>query len=297
MSNQKITCFGEVLWDIFPEHKKIGGAPLNVALRLKSIGIESSIITRVGNDDLGKDIIKYTNERGLSSHTFQVDKHYKTGEVLVTLDNQNTASYEISQPVAWDFIEYSEIAVEEVKKSDAIIFGSLASRNKISRDTLFRLLDYAKFKILDVNLRPPHYNAELLLELMQKADFIKLNDEELDEISGHFKLQKSALEDQVKAVAVHTNTNQICVTKGGKGATLFYNQAFYHNKGYKIKVVDTVGAGDSFLATLISEILQGVHPQKAIDYSCAVGAMVAGSEGANPIFHEKEIEDFIRSQE
>ncbi len=296
MSNQKITCFGEVLWDIFPEHKKIGGAPLNVALRLKSMGIVSSIITRVGNDDLGRDILEYASDRGLSNITFQIDKKHKTGEVQVILDNENTASYTISQPVAWDFIEYSEIALDEVKKSDAIIFGSLASRSKVSRDTLFRLLDHARFKILDVNLRPPHYNAELLSELMQKADFIKLNDEELEEISVHFKLQKNTLEGQVKAVSAYTNTNQICITKGGEGATLFYNNGFYHNKGYKIKVVDTVGAGDSFLATLISKILQGSHPQKAIDYACAVGAMVAGSNGANPIFEEKEIEDFIRSQ-
>ncbi len=292
----KITCFGEVLWDIFPKHKKIGGAPLNVALRLKSMGIDSSIITKIGNDDLGKDIMKYVEERGLPTNTFQVDKQYKTGEVLVILDHENTATYEINQPVAWDFIEYSEVIKEEVKRSDAIIFGSLASRNDASRDTLFQLLDIAKFKILDVNLRPPHYDAILLSELMKKADFIKLNDEELVEICAHFKIHKNTLEDQVKAIATYTNTNQICITKGGKGATLFYNNAFCNNSGYKVKVVDTVGAGDSFLATLISELLHGNDPQKSIDFACAVGAMVAGSKGANPVFTKKQIQDFIKSK-
>ncbi|GAA4272543.1 carbohydrate kinase [Aquimarina gracilis] len=292
----KITCFGEVLWDIFPEHKKIGGAPLNVALRLKSMGVNSSIITKVGNDALGKEIIRYALERGLPVNTFQIDEQHRTGEVLVTLDHENTASYEISRPVAWDFIEYSKNAAEKIKTSDAVIFGSLASRNRISRDTLLQLLDHAKFKILDVNLRPPHYNTELLLELMQKADFIKLNDEELEEICTYFKIPENTLEDQVKAIAEYTNTDQICMTKGGKGATLFYDNVFYHNSGYKVKVVDTVGAGDSFLATLISEILKEHHPQKAIDRACAVGAMVAGSKGANEIFSEIEIENFIRSQ-
>ncbi len=292
----KITCFGEVLWDIFPKHKKIGGAPLNVALRLKSMGIDSSIITKIGNDDLGKDIMKYVDERGLPTNTFQVDKQHKTGEVLVTLDHENTATYEISQPVAWDFIEYSEVVKEEVKRSDAVIFGSLASRNYVSRNTLLQLLDAARFKVLDVNLRPPHYDAILLSELMKKADFIKLNDEELEEICRHFKIHKNTLEDQVKAIATYTNTNQICITMGGKGAILFYNNAFYNNSGYTIKVVDTVGAGDSFLATLISELLHENDPQKSIDFACAVGAMVAGSKGANPVFTKKQIQDFIESK-
>ncbi len=292
----KITCFGEVLWDIFPDHKKVGGAPLNVALRLHSIGIESSIITKIGDDNLGKDILRYAKDRGLSTDTFQVDKQYKTGEVLVTLDKENTATYEISRPVAWDFITYSEKIADQVKASDAIVFGSLASRNDVSRNTLLNLLDKANFKILDVNLRPPHYDRALLSELMSKADFIKLNDEELEEICIHFDIHKDKFEDQVKAIASYTNTNQICITKGGKGATLLHNGIFYHNKGYTIKVVDTVGAGDSFLATLISELLQGKEPQEAIDLSCAVGAMVAGSTGANPIFTKKEIQDFIINQ-
>ncbi|WP_378172305.1 carbohydrate kinase [Aquimarina sp. SS2-1] len=292
----KISCFGEVLWDIFPHHKKIGGAPLNVALRLKTMGIDSSIITRVGMDDLGHDIITYINKHGLSSETVQKDNQYHTGEVLVSLDKEGTASYEISRPVAWDFISITEEALKEVKASDAIIFGSLAARNDISRKTLFRLLDEAKFKILDVNLRPPYYDANLLSKLMKRADFIKLNDEELDEICNHFSIKETALHEQIKEIANHTNTDQICVTKGGKGATLFYEGSLYHNNGYKIEVVDTVGAGDSFLATLISKLLKDTEPQLALDYACAIGAMVAGSEGANPVFEDKEIEDFISSQ-
>ncbi|MFD2561308.1 carbohydrate kinase family protein [Aquimarina rubra] len=292
----KISCFGEVLWDIFPHHKKIGGAPLNVALRLKTMGIDSSIITRVGVDDLGHDLIAYIDKQGLSSETIQKDYQHHTGEVLVNLDSEGTASYEISRPVAWDFINSSKEALRDVKASDAIIFGSLAARNDISRKTLFDLLDEAKFKILDVNLRPPHYDSALLSELMKRANFIKLNDEELDEICNHFSIKETTLHKQIKEIANHTNTDQICVTKGGKGATLFYEGSLYHNNGYKIEVVDTVGAGDSFLATLISKLLQKSDPQLALDFACAIGAMVAGSEGANPVFEDKEIEDFIANQ-
>ncbi|WP_035084520.1 MULTISPECIES: carbohydrate kinase [Aquimarina] len=292
----KITCFGEVLWDIFPNHKKIGGAPLNVALRLKTIGIDASIITKVGNDDLGEDIIQYINKQGLSLDTIQKDYQYHTGEVLVSLDKEGTASYEISRPVAWDFIENTQKADEEVNISDAFIFGSLAARNNVSRNTLFKLLNKAKFKILDVNLRPPHYDAQLLNDLMKRADFIKLNDEELDEICIHFGIKESTLEEQIKSIAAYTNTSQICITKGGKGATLYYNNSFYHNDGYTIKVVDTVGAGDSFLATLISKLVEKNEPQLSVNYACAIGAMVAGSAGANPVFSDREVQDFIKSQ-
>ncbi|MDY8138045.1 carbohydrate kinase [Aquimarina sp. 2201CG5-10] len=293
----KITCFGEVLWDIFPKHKKIGGAPLNVALRLHTMGITSSIITRIGEDDLGTEIVTYIKEQGLSIETIQKDSSYTTGEVLVSLDDEGTASYEISKPVAWDFIESTDRSINEVKSADAIIFGSLASRNKISKSTLFRLLEVSKFKILDVNLRPPHYDSQLLLELMNKADFIKLNDEELDEICDYFTIAKTTIEEQVKAISGYTKTDQICITKGGKGATLFYKNIFYHNQGYKVKVIDTVGAGDSFLATLTSGLLQKKDPQNTIDYACAVGAMVAGSAGANPVFSDSEIKSFMFSNQ
>ncbi len=292
----KITCFGEVLWDIFPTHKKIGGAPLNVALRFNSMGVESSVITKTGNDTLGDDIKKYVKEHDLSINNFQIGAKYKTGEVLITLDQNKAATYQISKPVAWDFIAYTDSAKEEVENSDAIIFGSLACRNEVSRDTLFRLLDDAKFKILDINLRPPHYTEDLLLQLMKKADFIKLNDEELEEICAHLNIREAALEERIQEIADSVNSRQICITKGGKGATLFYNNRFYHNAGYKIKVIDTVGAGDSFLAALISELMQGKKPQDAIDYACAMGALVAGSKGANSSFTKEEVINFISAQ-
>ncbi len=292
----KITSFGEVLWDIFPEQKKIGGAPLNVALRLNAMGVQSSILTRIGNDDLGSDIKDYAKQRGILVDAVQIDNHYKTGEVLVTLDNENTATYKISKPVAWDFIEYSDTMKKIVKESDAFVFGSLASRNEVSRKTLFQLLENAKFKILDVNLRPPHYTTDLLLELMQKADFIKLNDEELEEICAEFKILTDTIENKILEVSKRTNTSQICITKGSQGAILFFQNHFYYNKGYKVKVIDTVGAGDSFLATLVCGLLNEELPQLSIDIACAVGAMVAAKKGANPIFSKKEIIEFIEKQ-
>lgn len=282
-------CFGEVLWDIFPTHKKIGGAPLNVGLRMSSLGAISTIISRVGVDKHGADIISFLNDHNVSSDLILVEEEYKTGVVNVMINEKGNASYDIMYPSSWDKITLTNEMIEKVSESDVFIFGSLICRDEISRLTLCSLLEKAKYKVFDVNLRTPYYTIEVVNELMLKADFIKLNDEELWEISRKLESPYNSFEQNIKFIAEKTNTKQICVTKGAFGAVLYYNDKFYYNSGYFITVVDTVGAGDSFLATLIVRLLRGKSPQKSLNYACAVGALVAGQEGANPKISEKEI--------
>ena len=286
-------CFGEVLWDIFPTHKKIGGAPLNVALRMNSLGVETAMISRVGEDGNGEDILSFLSSQEITTDLIQVTKEYKTGAVNVMINEKGNASYDILYPSAWDKIVETEIMDKVISEADVFVFGSLICRDEVSRITLLNLLDKAKYKVLDANLRAPYYTTEILNNLMQKADFIKLNDEELREISRELGSPYNSFEQNIKFIAEKTNTKQVCVTKGEFGAVLYYNDKFYYNSGYFIKVVDTVGAGDSFLASLIVKLLRGKSPQKALNYACAVGALVAGQEGANPKINEKEIKKFM----
>ena len=286
-------CFGEVLWDIFPTHKKIGGAPLNVALRMNSLGVETTMISRVGADENGEDILFFLSSQEITTDLIQVTKEYKTGAVHVMINEKGNAFYDILYPSAWDKIVETEIMDKVISEADVFVFGSLASRDEVSRETLISLLDKAKYKVFDANLRAPYYTTEVLNNLMQKADFIKLNDEELREISRELGSPYNSFEQNIKFIAEKTNTKQVCVTKGEFGAVLYYNDKFYYNSGYFIKVVDTVGAGDSFLASLLIRLLRGKSPQKALNYACAVGALVAGEEGANPKINEKEIKKFM----
>ncbi|MGJ8744741.1 carbohydrate kinase family protein [Polaribacter sp.] len=288
----KIVCFGEVLWDVFPTHKKIGGAPLNVAIRLKSLGNEVSMISAVGNDDLAKPILENINGLNINAKAVAILEDYNTGEVTVTLNEKGAATYEIVHPKAWDKIPFTEASSALVKQADAFVFGSLITRDEVSKETLFQLLDVAKYAIFDVNLRAPFYTKEVLIALMQKANFIKFNDDELYEISAFLGSPFHNLEQNIHFIAQKTKTAHICVTKGEHGAVLFYNNALFYNSGYKIKVADTVGSGDSFLASLISKLINGEKPQKAIDFACAVGALVAKNEGANPEITENEIVEF-----
>ena len=290
----KIVCFGEVLFDVFPTHRKIGGAPLNVGLRMASLGIDTQIISRIGQDEIGKELLDFVSQNGVSTDSIQVDNTFATGEVLVKLDEKGSASYTINYPVAWDKIEATPEAQSVVANADALVFGSLVCRDNTSYQSLLSLLNSAKYKIFDVNLRAPFYTKELLSDLMNKADFIKFNDDELYEISEYLGSPFHSLEQNIQFIAEKTNTKHICVTKGSHGAVLLYNNQLFYNSGYKITVADTVGAGDSFLAGLLTQLLTGIAPQKAIDFACALGALVAQNEGANPKISPETIAKFMQ---
>ena len=213
--------------------------------------------------------------------------------VNVILNEKGNASYDIHYPSAWDKIEPSVSNTSIVEEADFFVYGSLASRDAVSRNTLKQLLEVANYKIFDVNLRVPHYTQKTLIDLMNAANFIKFNDDELFEIANYLKSTHKSLEQNIKFIAKETNTEAICVTLGSHGAVLFWENKFYHNCGFKVKVIDTVGSGDSFLASLIVKLLGEKDPQYAINYACAVGAIVAQYEGANPEISQAEIDEFL----
>ena len=296
MSSVQVVCFGEVLWDIFPTYKIIGGAPLNVGLRLKSFGVNAAMISSVGEDQNGREVIDHLKQHKMDHSYIQKDPDLPTGSVMVALDEQGTASYEIHKPVAWDHIQLTQANIELVSQADVFVFGSLVCREKNSRHTLVKLIDHANFKVFDVNLRAPYYKMSWVIELMKKADFIKMNDEELDEICVALGHEKITLEAQIAFIAKETNTEAICITRGGDGAVLFQDNKHFYNEGFRVIVEDTVGAGDSFLATLIKRlVLENCHPQTAIDHACAVGSLVASKRGANARLTSMEIEELMNS--
>ena len=286
-------CFGEVLFDNFPKHSKIGGAPLNVSLRLQSYGINVAVISSVGKDGNGKKIISYLKKSGVNTKNITVQEEYQTGCVNVVLNEKGIASYDIAYPVAWDKIVHKESQEGVVANSDFFVFGSLVCRDALSRSTLFELLKLAPYKVFDVNLRIPYYTQELLQDLMLASDFIKFNDDELFEIALTMGSKFNSLEQTIEFIAKETNTDTICVTKGAYGAVLYISGTFYYNSGYRIKVLDTVGSGDSFLASILYKLFNNEKPQDAINFGCAVGAMVAKSEGANPILTDLKIKKFM----
>ncbi len=298
--NKKINAvsYGEVLFDVFGDEKKIGGAPLNLALRTASFGFPVSMISAVGNDEDGKLICDYINENQLDTSGMVTTSDYETGIVQVILNDSGSATYKIKFPSAWDFIELNENVRNIVKDADVFFFGSLICRNDVSRKTLFTLLDSNSemFKVFDVNLRKPFYNMELLEQLMNKADFIKFNDEEIFEIASELGFKSDNIEENINFISEKTNTNSICVTLGKHGSFLLWNGKLYQHSGHPVQVADTVGAGDSFLASLIAKLLSDKNPEAALDFASAVGALVASYSGANPTLKSEEIEKFMKEK-
>ncbi len=289
----RVVSFGEILWDKLPSGKVPGGAPLNFAYRLNSFQNSLSIISKVGDDSLGKGLTDFLNKNGLDTEHIQISKIYKTGEVNVSIDKNGIADYDILNPVAWDDISLNLKNIELTKNSSVFVFGSLICRNMTSRRTLKELLKIAPFKLFDINLRSPYYNMNLIEELMLSSDFIKFNYEEIEEISTIYINKKATLENMIETISEKTKTKNICVTMGEKGACYYTNNSFYYQDGFKINVLDTVGAGDSFLATLVEGILNKTKPQEILKKACAVAALVASKRGATTKVSLTEINNLI----
>lgn len=289
-SNQNVVCFGEVLWDMLPTGKMPGGAPMNVAIHLRNFGNSVSLISKVGTDDLGKELLEYLISKDMDIRYIQVGQTHLTGVVKVNLDNAQNVSYKIIAPVAWDYIGFDLDAQEIVAESAAFVFGSLAARSEQTFETLKAYLKVAKNKILDINLRYPNYDKPVLEFLLQNTDLLKINEEELVILSDYF-LQSNDLENQVKELSQKYEIPIICVTLGANGAVLFQNNQFYDFGGFRVEVVDTIGSGDSFLAMLISHQLSQKSIQETLENACAVGALVAQTSGATPAITFEQIEN------
>jgi fructokinase len=284
-----ICSFGEVLWDDFPSGRLPGGAPMNVAIGLQNLGIPTAMISRVGQDELGRDIKAFMQSQNCSTDWVQTDPQHGTGIVKVHASPTGENRYEIVQPIAWDFIECTPETIELVKQAKAIIFGTLACRDAVSRNTLLTLLKSAPLKIYDVNFRPPFYDQALVEMLLAQADIVKMNDDELNIISAWYAMENTGETAQMQYLKDKFNLKIVIVTRGANGAICLDHSGVYESKGFKVQVQDTVGSGDAFLAGFLKNLLDDKAPDHSLKYACALGALVASHKGANPVIKEAEI--------
>jgi fructokinase len=277
---KNILCFGEVLWDAFGEQKVAGGATMNVAFHLAQQGAGVTFASSVGIDESGNELVDFLKDNGLYNELVQRDKALPTCEVTVQLDDQQQATYIIPQPVSWDGIKSTPALTKCAKSATAVVFGSLVGREATSRDTLLNLLSETKgLKIFDVNLRAPHYTLSTIQNLAAMADVVKMNEEEANLL---ISTKNGDLKDEINEFRKKYHAQTICVTRGDNGAIVWHDHEFYEHPGFTVEVVDTVGAGDSFLATFIVGLLNKTPMQQVLARACAVGAYVASKRGATP---------------
>ena len=276
---------GEVLWDLFPSGKQLGGAPSNFAYITHLLGDRGMVASRVGNDELGHLARIRLTELGLDSTLLQTDRFHPTGTVQVNVDNNGQPSFEITRPVAWDFLQWTSEWKLIAEQADAVCFGSLAQRSPESRATIRTFLQAMRpggARIFDVNLRQTFYSTEIILQSLQHAHVVKLNHEELPRV---MQLINAPCHDDVSAARQLLrifNLDLVCVTRGEKGSLLVNRVHAHEQPGFTVKVVDTVGSGDAFTAALVHHYLRKASLEMMNLAANQMGAWVAGQAGGTP---------------
>ena len=287
-----VVCFGEVLWDIFPTGSWAGGAPFNVAYNLFKMGIDTKMLSRIGNDELGHRLLDQIQNWGITTDFIQIDQEKATGTVLADFDEHGEAIYEIVQEAAWDFIQPLPEHKKLIENSEAFVFGSLITRNKTSQATLLELLEYSKFRVFDVNFRPPFIDFEFIKKLLHKADLVKMNKAELRTILEYLGEDYIDEDTGIRHLQAYFNLNEIVLTKGSKGARYFISDTAYNFPAVHIEIADTVGSGDSFLAGFLSKRIQGRSPEEIMKQATSLGAFITSKAGACPDYTYEEFKAF-----
>lgn len=291
----QVVCFGEVLWDILPSGRLPGGAPMNVAYHLKKLGANTALITKIGFDDNGKELTNIVSESGITTSYCEVDYNYATGLVYANLSDEHEVVYDIVKPSAWDFIEWKEEYTDLLCQANFFVYGSLSSRNDVSRNTLHQLLEIANIKVLDINLRPPHYHQSHVEYLLQQADILKMNIAELEVITDWFKQFKNTA-DRIKFLQDMFKIETVIITLGGDGAMVNDKGTEYKHNGFKVTVADTIGSGDSFLAGYLYQLLSGASVEQALTFASGIGAFIATQRGACPKYELTQIIELIQAK-
>ncbi len=296
MENTIVVGMGEALWDVLPEGKKIGGAPANFAYHVSQFGLNSRVVSAVGDDKLGMEILDNFREKKLNAMVEIVP--YPTGTVQVELDDEGVPCYDIKEGVAWDNIPYTPALEDLAKHTKAVCFGSLAQRSVVSRETINRFLDAMStentLKIFDINLRQGFYTKEILCNSFRKCNVLKINDEELVTVSRMFGYPGIDLQDKCWILLAKYNLKMLILTCGVNGSYVFTPGDVSFVETPKVEVADTVGAGDSFTAAFVASILSDLSIGEAHKLAVETSAYVCTQNGAMPVLPESLKERVIK---
>ena len=283
---------GEILWDVFPERKVLGGAPANFAYHVSQFGFNGYAVSAIGEDLLGKEILSSLEEKKLNYLVEKTD--FPTGTVQVTLNKSGVPQYEICENVAWDNIPFTARTENLAKNTQTVCFGSLAQRSAVSRDTIRKFLAAMpedSLKIFDINLRLDYYTREIIEESLQMANMMKINDEEVIKIAALFDWNGEE-QDICKRLLDEYDLNILILTKGTEGSFVFTPRQTSYQSTPKVHVADTVGAGDSFTAAFVAAYLHGERIEDAHQLAVEVSAYVCLQHGAMPKLADAYLELF-----
>ena len=288
MEKKYVVGLGEALWDVLPEGKKLGGAPANFAFHAGQFGLNSIAVSALGEDKLADETVQQLEEKGLQYCMPRVP--YPTGTVQVKLDDEGIPTYDIKENVAWDNIPFTDEVKAIAENTKAVCWGSLAQRNVVSRETIYKFLDTTPadcMKIFDINLRQDFYTKDVICESMKRCNVLKINDEELVLIGRMFGYPGLDIENKCWLILGKYNLDMLILTCGVNGSYVFSKGAMSYLETPKVEVADTVGAGDSFTGSFVASILSGKPIAEAHRIGVNVSAYVCTQNGAMPVIPEE----------
>lgn len=293
-SSAGIVCFGETLWDLLPGGHRPGGLPCRVAFHLQQLGHPAQLVSRVGNDELGHELLDLLAAHGLDPSLVQLSASHLTGLVKAPRPDGAVAKrHKIVHPLAWDYIHYTEALCETVGQGRMLVYGTLAARSPMSRETLYRLLQHAAFKVLDLNLHPAHCAREVVKYLLYQADLLKLNEAELAEVMA-WQGQPADAETALPWLTKKYGLQAVCLTRGAAGASLYQEGTWWHSPGFEADMEDAEGYGAAFLAALLAGWVSGQPPADYLRRACAAGAVVARQRDASsPTLTENDLHSLL----
>jgi fructokinase len=287
----KVLSFGELLWDIIGGKTYIGGAPFNLASHLAKMSVQSTYISSVGKDDLGKRALKIAKNYGLDTEYILTHPNLPTGKVDVFLDEMGNPQYTIHENIAWDEINLQDKLKNELFKKNwhAFCFGTLVQRTKPNRELLYNLALQlnCKYIFYDVNIRQNFYRREWIEHSLKLSNMLKINEDETKILSGLLLGKSVTIEEFCHIISSEYGIEIICITLGKKGSIVYDGKDCFHIEGVKVKVIDTVGAGDSYSAAFLFSFLSGWNPKKCAQFANQVGAFVASQAGAVPVYSNR----------
>lgn len=289
-NNFQMAGIGEILWDLLPDGRQLGGSPMNVVYHCNAAGIKSVVVSAVGKDKPGKEILEQVNSKGNSTEYIQVSTHYPTGTVTVTLKD-GIPDFTIHNNVAWDHIQWNESLRELAENIDAVAFGSLAQREPESRQSIRNFISHMKpgsIKVFDINLRQNFHSKELLVEALEIANILKINDEELPVLTTYLNIEGTVYQ-QVKTLMAQFKLNLVALTKGSQGSTLYSNSlTSIRNAPEVTNIEDTVGAGDTFTGVMIAGLLKNKPLDEIHSEAVEAAAWVCSQKGGTPAYSNQE---------